>query len=110
MNAEEGTAVFHPGAEGGALLLCERVAAAVVPDDELELAELLRVHHRPILCLEGRPTPALRDGGQRRVRGLNGRRVAEAVGLRKDQDSSRFESGRQSRRGFVEYRLRKVFV
>src|SRR3954463_13160090 len=106
MNADEGAAVLHPGAEGGALFLGERVAARVVPDHELELAELLGVHHRASLGLEERPATSLRNRRQRRVRGLDCWTVAETVGLREDQNSSGFQSGRKSRRSLIKHRLR----
>src|ERR1700730_14706310 len=97
MNAEERAAVLYPGAESGALLLGERVPAAVVPDDKLERAELLGVHDSAILGLEERPASPLRNRGQRRVRSLNRGSVAEAISLREDQDPTRFVSGRKSR-------------
>src|SRR3982751_1574080 len=110
MNAEEGAAVLYPGAESGALLLGECVPTGVAPDDKLELAELLGVHDCAILGLKERPAAALRHRGQRRVRGLNRGRVAEAIDFREDQDPTRFESGRKSRRDLIEYRLREVFA
>src|SRR6266568_4925840 len=108
MNAQKGAAFLDPSAESGPLFPGERVPAGVVPDDKLELAELLGIHDRAILGLKERRARTLRYRGQRRVCCLNRGGVAEAVGFREDQDPTWLESSRKSRRSLVEDRLREV--
>src|SRR5262245_37061548 len=47
VDAQEGSAGLHPRFEGGALLLAESVSAGVIPNDQFEFRELVRIHDRP---------------------------------------------------------------
>ena len=91
VQAHKTSARFHPGFEGGALFRRQHIAAGAVPDDSLELGELLRIKNGGILGGEARPTLILGDFFERGVGGCNLVAVTKAVGFGENENCRLFE-------------------
>src|SRR5208282_4094516 len=87
VDAEERPSGLYPGLEGSLLLVIQRIARSVVPDNELELGELLRIHDSAVLGDEIRPAMLMRNGCQGCIGGLNRRLVTVSKRLGEDQYS-----------------------
>src|SRR6185436_9454605 len=64
VDAQKGSARFHPSLESGTLLLAERVSACVIPNSKLEFRELVQIHDRAVFRNEVRPSALLGNHGQ----------------------------------------------
>src|ERR1700722_89721 len=102
VSAHEGPTVFHPAFESGALVFGQRVAAGVIPDDHLDLPQLLLVHDRAVFRNKEWPCTLVRDCRKRGIGGLDRCIVTKAIGLGENQNAARFQIRRQHGRLLVE--------